>query len=99
MSRAHLRTWLMTLAFGADPAPLLQDLRRALAAWQARHIDLDLVIERLERLEELSASPWWPSIPSTEWRSGDAWIPISRRPASWCAPPPTRATRSARSIA
>ena len=52
MIRARLRAWLLRVAFGADPAPLLENLRRAVAAVQATRADQHVLHARVEELEQ-----------------------------------------------
>lgn len=53
MIREKLRSCLMKWAFGADPAPLLENLRLAVAAVQATRADQWVLSDRLERLERV----------------------------------------------
>lgn len=54
MIRAKLRSVLLRWAFGEDPAPLLENLRLAVAAVQATRADQWSLSDRLERLERVA---------------------------------------------
>lgn len=51
MIRESLRSWLLRLAFGEDPAALLVSLRAAAAAVRGARAEIRDHAERLQRLE------------------------------------------------
>jgi hypothetical protein len=54
MVREKLRRWLMGLAFGKDPRPVLETLHRAVSHVQAMRVEQAELRERLERLERVA---------------------------------------------
>lgn len=54
MIREKLRSVFMKWAFGSDPAPMLENLRMAVAAVQATRADHWILSDKVERLERVA---------------------------------------------
>ena len=77
MIRARLRAWLMRVAFGADPAPLLETLRRAVAAVQATRAEQHELGRRVELLEQSAVVAIGPEESAAVRKHADPYLAVT----------------------